>query len=249
MQIIAVTCWSLVVVLTALGVHRMWCGIVRPRIIDAVLLPGTLLARLGYVLGLLITGGAVRNVRLLSDEDGGDGDPGGDHQTRVPVVGPVIVALLPLAVVVFAIHLTLSALGGPLQSRMDALAIDPAPPRAVAGIWQVLRDQITLVESLVSAIGALDIMSWRSWVLMYLLICLVVRIAPGTGCLRGALGGIILMGVVTGVANLLLQRQLFSMDIAWRILGVTQATALLLLLIGLLVRGTISLVRIVRFGA
>lgn len=249
MQLIALTCWTLVVVLTAWGVHRLWCGIVKPKVIDAVLLPGTLLARLGHVLGLLITGGAVRDVTLLRDSDSDESDSGSAPQTRIPIVGPAIVALLPLALSITAIYLTNRLFGAPLTSSVDDSVIGPTLPQSIAALWQALRDQITLVESLVAAIGTANPMDWRTWALLYLLICLVIRVAPATGCLRSALGGITLTGLVVGVVTLLMGRRLFDLDGAWIILNITQATALLLLLIGLIVRGTGGLVRIARNGA
>ena len=41
----ALTFWLLTVVLIAWGVHRLWCGMARPRVVNAVLLPGTLVAQ------------------------------------------------------------------------------------------------------------------------------------------------------------------------------------------------------------
>ena len=52
----AVTFWLLVAVLTAWGVHQLWSGMLKPRTVNSILLPGTLVAQLGHVLGLLVTG-------------------------------------------------------------------------------------------------------------------------------------------------------------------------------------------------
>ena len=49
----ALTFWLLVVMFSAWGVHRLWSGLIKPRAVNFVLLPGTLVAQLGHVLGLL----------------------------------------------------------------------------------------------------------------------------------------------------------------------------------------------------
>ncbi|MCH7591541.1 MAG: hypothetical protein IH989_02010, partial [Planctomycetes bacterium] len=67
----ALTFWLLTVVLIAWGVHRLWCGMARPRVVNAVLLPGTLVAQTGRVFGLLITGASVRTASLYDLDEGG----------------------------------------------------------------------------------------------------------------------------------------------------------------------------------
>ena len=60
----AMTFWLVTAVLSAWGVQQLWRGMVAPRVVNAVLLPGTLVAQLGHVLGLLITGATVNNATL-----------------------------------------------------------------------------------------------------------------------------------------------------------------------------------------
>ena len=68
----ALTLWLLVIVFCAWGVHRIWSGLVKPRVVNTILLPGTLVAQLGHVLGLLVTGNPVRNTALMGDDEKGD---------------------------------------------------------------------------------------------------------------------------------------------------------------------------------
>ena len=69
----ALTFWLLVIVFCAWGVHALWSGLIKPRAVNTILLPGTLVAQLGHVLGLLITGNQVQNTALMSDDE--DGKP------------------------------------------------------------------------------------------------------------------------------------------------------------------------------
>ena len=64
----AFTFWLLVIVLTAWGVHRLWSGMVKPKVLNTVLLPGTLVAQIGHVLGLLVTGATVTNTTLYKKD-------------------------------------------------------------------------------------------------------------------------------------------------------------------------------------
>src|SRR5512134_995474 len=111
MEYASITFWLLVAVFSALGVHRLWSSLVQPKIVNSILLPGTLVAQLGYVLGLLVTGGTVNNTTLVKDDDSGEPETGSDDKSRVPVVGSIIIALLPMAGCAVAIYWTAHYLG------------------------------------------------------------------------------------------------------------------------------------------
>ena len=96
MEYAAMTFWLVVIVFTALGVHQLWSSLIQPRMVNMLLLPGTLVAQLGYILGLLITGGTVNNTTLIKDDDSGEPETGSEVKTRVPIVGTIVVALLPM---------------------------------------------------------------------------------------------------------------------------------------------------------
>ena len=59
------------------------------------LLPGTLVAQLGHVVGLLVTGATVRNNALLGN-DSWDPETTTNPNPRIPIVGPIIIGMLPL---------------------------------------------------------------------------------------------------------------------------------------------------------
>jgi hypothetical protein len=88
--------WLMVIVLSAWGVHSLWSGMVKPRVVNIVLLPGTLVAQMGHVLGLLITGATVSNTALIKDDETGAPLQSENAQPRIPIIGPVIIGMLPL---------------------------------------------------------------------------------------------------------------------------------------------------------
>ncbi|HSW46259.1 MAG TPA: hypothetical protein VLM89_11885, partial [Phycisphaerae bacterium] len=114
MEYAAITFWLLVIVFSALGVHRLWSGLVQPKVVNTVLLPGTLVATLGHILGLLITGGTVENTSLIKDDESGEPQTGKDPKPRVPIFGAVIIALLPLIGCAIAIFAVSHYIGSPI---------------------------------------------------------------------------------------------------------------------------------------
>lgn len=240
----AMTFWLLVIVLTAWGVHQLWSGMVKPKVLNTVLLPGTLIAQIGHVLGLLVTGARVSNNTVYGDDESGTPETTSNPQPKIPVVGPVIIGMLPLVACATAIFFVARLLGTPMLDRMTVDAVGPVLPTTLAGVWQLLRDQITLVESIVSATVAADFTSWKTWLFLYLLICLAVRIAPFPGNLRGALGAILILGVATATISSLFDVADPRVQNAWAVLNLTVATLLFLLLLSLLIRGGVGVARL-----
>ncbi len=244
MNYIALTFWLLVIVLTARGVHQLWSGMVRPKVLNTVLLPGTLVAQVGHVLGLLVTGATISNTTLYKDDESGAPETTTDPRPKIPVVGPVIIGLLPMVACATAIFFVARHLGLPILANMHTQVVGPSLPTTLPGFWQLLRDQITLVEAIVSATIAADFAAWRTWVFLYLLTCLTVRIAPFPGNLRGGLGAILVLGIGAALVSSLLDMADPRVQNAWAVLNLTVATLLCLLLASLLVRGSVGLYKL-----
>jgi len=243
---LSLTFWLIMTVLIAWGVHQLWSGLVRPKVLNTVLLPGTLAAQVGHVLGLLITGATISNTTLYKDDESGAPEQTHDPQPKIPVVGPVIIGLLPLLSCGMAIYGAARLLGAQIMAGMSAQIVGPNLPTTTAGFWDLLRGQITLVESIVSAVGAADFGSWQTWLFLYLLVCLSVRIAPFPGNLRGSLGAIVVLGVLGALVSSLTDVADARVQNAWAVLNLTVATLLLLLFVSLLIRGGVGLVRVLR---
>ena len=246
----AMTFWLLVTVLTAWGVHRLWSGMVKPKVFNMALLPGTLVAQVGHILGLLVTGATVSNTTLIKDDESGEPETTRNPQPRIPVVGPIIIGMLPILACAVAIYFVARWLGSPILVNMDTTIVGAALPTNLAGGWELLRDQITLVESIVTAISLADLGNWRVWLFLYLLMCLAIRIAPFPGYLRGSLGAIIILGIAAAAIAAPSANPADPTDprvqSIWAVLNLTVAALLLLLMVSLLVRGGIGLVHVLR---
>jgi hypothetical protein len=246
MLYVAMTFWLLVCVLTAWGVHRLWCGILPAKAFNALLLPGTLVALLGHILGLLVTGATVNTATLYKD---GSGDPETttDPKPRIPVVGPVIIGMLPLLACGTAIYFVVRYLGGPILGRLPNNYVRMELPTNMPGLFDLLRGQISLVESLIAAVRATDFNEWKSGVFFYLLVCLTVRMAPFEGTLRGALAAIVVLGLGTAAVTSLFDVADPRVLTGQSILTLTVAALLFLLFTSLLLRGAVGLVQLLRF--
>jgi hypothetical protein len=236
----AASVWVMVVMLLAWGVHHLWSTIVKPKAVNGVLLPGTLVAQLGQIVGLLITGGTVNNTALMRGDE--KGSPGTDPspQPKIPVIGPVIVALLPMLALGATLYLAIKKLGMPVMEKMPKDLISGQLPGSLAAFWEQLRGLITLAEGTLNAVRSAENANWRISVFVYLLTCLTVRTAPLPGNVRGHIGAIGSVGVIAwlastvtpGIPEVILQ--------AWPILTLAIGWLLLLLILSLIVRAVIS---------
>ncbi len=245
MLYLAMTFWLLVCMLTAWGVHRLWCGILPVKVLNALLLPGTLVALLGHILGLLVTGATVSTATLYKD---GSGDPETttNPKPRIPVVGPVIIGMLPLLACGAAIYFVVRYLGGSILGQLPNGIVGLELPTSLSGVFDLLRGQITLVESLVAAVRAADFREWQSGVFVYLLVCLTIRMAPFEGTLRGALAAVVVLGLGTAAVTSLFDLADPRVQTGQSILTLTVATLLFLLLTSLLIRGVVGLFQVLR---
>ena len=244
------TCWLVVIVFSALAVHRIWTSLAPPKVVNAILLPGTLVAQLGHVVGLLVTGGTVTDTTLIKDDDSGEPQTGGDGKSRVPVIGPVVIAMLPMLACGVAIYVVSQYMGQDIRGRMSHEGIPRFLPTTLPAFWQLLRDGVSLVEQLVEAIRGSDFRDWRTWAFLYLVVCLTVRMAPLPGTLRGAIGAIIVLGLAAALLGMLFTTKgtgPSALERAWPLITFSTATLLFLLLASLCVRGAVDLAKIL-FG-
>ena len=244
MEYAQMTFWLVVIVFTALGVHRLWSSLVEPKVVNSVLLPGTLVAQLGYVLGLLITGGTVNNTTLIKDDDSGEPETGDDAQTRVPLIGTIIIALLPMVGCAVAIYWVSRYFGTSILSGMEAASLSRLSlPTSLSLFFGMLRQAVNLIEELVTVVRGQDLTDWRTLLFLYLVICLTVRMAPLTGNIRGALGAILLTGILAFLAGQIFTSTAGPLGSTWPLITFSVAVLLLLLIISLVVKGTVCLVK------
>jgi len=238
--------WLLIIMLLAWGVHHVWGTILKPRTVNTILLPGTLVAQLGHVLGLLITGAKVSDAALMGDDDKGDPEMTANPQPKIPVVGPVIVGLLPMVTLGLGVYLVAVNLGLPVLMQAPTDRVARQLPETLDGFWDQLRDLITLSEGTLDAVMSAGVTpDWHIVAFCYLMICLTVRMAPWPGNVRGHVGAIATLGVM-GVIVGSVRPDLPDIIVTfWPILGLTLGWLLLLMMATLFVRGGLTTVRMI----
>jgi hypothetical protein len=246
MEYAAMTFWLSVIVFSALGVHRLWSSLVQPKIVNSLLLPGTLVAQLGYILGTLVTGGTVNNTTLVKDNESCEPETGEDTQSKVPVVGSIILALLPMAGCAVAIYWTARYFGTPFVDAMRQVQFNHTLlPISLPAFFDMIRGTLNLVEHLVAVVRASDLQNWHTLLFLYLVICLTVRMAPLTGNLRGSLGAIALFGAIAFVFAQITKSDAGVFSTAWPLVIFCVAVLLFLLMFSLLLTGVVGLVKTV----
>lgn len=246
MEYAAMTFWLFVIVFSALGVHRLWSSLVQPKIVNSLLLPGTLVAQLGYILGTLVTGGTVNNTSLVKDNESCEPETGENTESKVPVVGSVILALLPMAGCAVAIYWTARYFGAQF---LDAMAGSPFNqtllPTSLPAFFDTVRGTLALVEHLVNVVRASDLQNWHTLLFLYLVICLTVRMAPLTGNLRGSIGAIALFGVIAFLIGQATKSDSGAFSTAWPLIIFCVAVLLFLLIFSLILTGVVGLIKTV----
>ncbi len=240
----ALTFWLLIIVFSAWGVHRLWSGLLKRRTVNLLLLPGTLVAQLGYVLGVLVSGGTVNNTTVIKDDETAEPQQADNPQPRIPVIGPVLIGMLPLVACAVGICVASGYLGKDIVERFGHQPLATSLPLGLAGFWQLLRDLITLAEQGIDAVRAADVFQLRTAVFIYLVICLAVRMAPFPGNLRGSLGAIILVGLAAALLGLLTTASVDIIHRGWPVLSFAVAVLLVLLMLSLMIRGLVELIRV-----
>ena len=244
----ALTFWLVVIMFAAWGVHRIWSGLVRPRVVNSVLLPGTLVAELGHVLGLLLSGNSVQHITLMGDDDKGEPQADSAEAPRLPIVGPILVGLLPLVACAACLYGAAQFWGSTILAGVAGTPAQQLPqilPTTLPGLWELLRDCITLTEVQFNAILHSDLPNPRTALFIYLAVCLTVRMAPFAGNRRGALGAAFLAALLVSAAGSLVPAvRTFIQVSTWPVLSFAVGMLLFLLLVSLLVRGVIGLILI-----
>lgn len=236
--------WLAIIVFSAWGVHAVWSGLLKASLVNTLLLPGTLVAQLGHVLGLLVTGNTVKNTALVGP--GKQGAPAAEpaESPRVPILGSIVIGLLPLAACATALYWAGALCGDPLLSRAEPLRLPQELPTSIGGAWLLLHDLLHRAEALLTIFWQTDLLDWRNALFAYMAVCLTVRMAPFEGQRRGALGAIVLATGLLAIGASLLPIVREFVEGTWPILSFAAALLVLLLLGSLLARGIVELIRL-----
>jgi hypothetical protein len=232
------TFWLLTIVLLAWGIERVWTGMTKPRTLDIALLPGTLVAHLGHTVGLLITGASA---------DGGGGQGGGGQgggraaaKSKLPIIGPVIAAIVPIVALGLVNYIAVVNLGGPVVAKVPADKIAAELPATMTSFWDQLVGLIRLAEGTLNAVRDAEAVKWQTAAFVYLIVCLSVRLAPFPGNVRGHVGAVVVLGIVAWLAGSVATNLPDIIRQSWPMLSVTIGGLALLLMFTLVVRATVE---------
>jgi len=239
----AATLWLLVVVLLAWGVRLLWGGILKPRTVNVVLLPGTFVAQVGRVVALLITGAKVSNTALMEDEEKGEPATESSYESKLPVFGPMIVGFLPMLATGAAGYLVLTKLGGPLVETAARERIPAELPSSMAAFWDQFRMLLTMSENTLNAVVHADMPAWQLAGFVYLMTCLTVRMSPFEGNVRGHVGAIIATFGALALLNTVSPSPSAILTTAWPLVSICVGWLVLLMMISLLASGIVATVR------
>ncbi|MFO0973744.1 MAG: hypothetical protein U1A27_09940 [Phycisphaerae bacterium] len=241
----AASLWLLIAMMLAWAVRRLWCGLVEPRLLNVFLLPGTIIAQVGFIVALLLGNATEAEVSLLgpSEHEPAEGKEKQKPPPELPLSVSVLAGLLPLVAVGAALMVVLTSWGGPLVQHVSPELVSPEIPRDLSTFWTQARGLLSLSEQTLSAMGQLDWGHWPTWVFAYVLICLCLWLAPIHGNTRGHVYAVAALGAAAALAGTVLPGMPDLVRGSWPILTVVVGVLFGLLLGSLALRGALVVVR------
>lgn len=236
--------WLLILIFAASGTYQLWAGLIKPPVLNLMLLPGTLAAQSGRMVGMLISGGTIRNVSLMSEPRSSNAQTSKSSKPKIPMVGAVLIALLPLLACGFSLYVVVATIGADVLVAPETAVSQDTLPMTFNSMWEVLRNSINVAEQVTATILASDFRNWQTWLFVYLIVSLMIRLAPMPGMQRGTIGAVMLIGLVLGLIGQFTQTAEEMLQNFWSLLNFSVGTLLCLLLISLMVRGGVGLFRI-----
>ncbi len=248
---VAFAFWLFAVIFAARCIVLLWGQMVKPRVLSWLLLPGTLATELAFYLASLLSGA---EFRLPTGGDKSDDGKGGLGVASggVPYLTPLLTGLMPVLVCLAGIVLVASRFGGTVFERFaltEAAAPMNLPLLTSNTVWDLLAGQIHLLQGAWGALTA-AVADWpwnapQAWLFQYVMICLILRMAPIRRPMRPVLAGTAVVAAVIAITVRILSVGGDWLYKIWPLLSYTWATALLLMGLTLAVRGSVALARIV----
>lgn len=200
MTVVALVFWLILILLAAEANWALLRRHVSPRAAAAIVLPATLIWRLAQVVALLVTGNPVGSGALLK-VDPEQSEAAGS--VRPPVIGPVLVALLPPTCVMIGLLATVRWVVPTLLAALEpgVVRVPLNPPASLPGVWLWIAEIAQQLYRLTRLLLSLDPRSARTWIGIYLLLCLGLRIVTPRGMLRPALLALLAVGILSAVAS------------------------------------------------
>ncbi len=241
----------------ALGVYRLWAGMVGPAAVNWALLPGTVVSEMAYIFGCLITGGEIRRAKLIGGEGRGRSgrgeatEPTTEAAPRLPVVGPIVAAFTCMVACAAGVLVVHALLGKPVIStfrygigaRLGLAALPKGLPGSAEAFWGQLHTHLDLLRRMGSTWVDVEWLNWRVPLFVYLATCLSIRLAPVRRSLRATLAAVVVLAGLIALLGAVWKRFAGLMGDLWPLVTYVWSSLLLLLAATLIIRGAVSLVR------
>ncbi len=232
----AASFWLLAIFLAAWAVEHLWSGMVKPKAVNLALLPGTIIAQLGRIVGLLLTGARFTSATPAEDDDQERPSAAPRYEPRLPVFGPILAGLLPMLAIGAAAWFVSEKAGKPILASVPHDQITLELPAGLEAFWDQIRSMITQAEETWNAVLAAKGPWWHTAIFAYLMSCLVIRLGPFQGNARGHVGAILAVGAALALAGTLSTRPASFIEQAWPLVSFAVGWTTLLLMISLLAK-------------
>lgn len=238
----ATAAWLTLIAMLACAVHRLWGGATRAQVVNGLVLPGSFVVQIVYVIILLATGRSVENASAAPSEEKTDEEEP-VKKPRLPFVISMVSTTLPMLALLACAGLLSARLGEPVLSQVPTDLLPKELPASLASFWEQMRRFVSLAESVLNAVIVANPGSIKTFLFCYLMISLTIRMGPLPGKAAGHFVGIAGLGGAAALAGTLTDKLPIGIDRAWPFLTLVLGWLLLMLLLSMLARAAIAAIQ------
>lgn len=250
--------WLLLTIFMGMGVYTLLAKLTKPVVVACLLLPGTIVSELAYILGCLITGGEIRRSKIMPDSKAGDGgQPTTEAQSKLGFFGPLIASTFAIVACGAAILAVNKYMGKDVVQNIASAQSDGLlPPKgnfnpkapstttaAVNYFWKLVHSQVDLLKNFTDTVGGLKWKDWKVPLFVYLSLCLGVRLSVATRPVRPTLAAVVLIAVTIAIIGALWEKFSDLMNEVWPLLSYVWGLLLLALVATLLLSGLVAMIK------
>jgi hypothetical protein len=240
-----------------MGVFTLLAKLTKPVVATCLLLPGTIVSELAYILGCLITGGEIRRSKIMPESKGSDGgQPTTEAQSKLGFFGPLVASMFAIvacgAAILAVNHYMGKSVIDQFAMRSDGMLppkgsfTEKAPSSTAAAVnyfWKLVHAQVDLLKRSTDVLGELKWKNWKVPLFVYLSLCLGVRLSVATRPVRPTLAAVVLIAVTIAIIGALWDKFSDLMNEVWPLLSYVWGLLLLTLVVTLLLSGLVALIR------
>ncbi len=250
--------WLLLTIFMGMGIFTLLARLTKPVVVTCLLLPGTIVSELAYILGCLITGGEIRRSRIMPESKGGDGgQPVTEAQSRLGFFGPLVAstfAIVACGAAILAVNKYVDKGDVVHQFALKSDGLLPpkgsfdekAPASGAAAVnyfWKLVHSQVDLLKRSTDVLGELKWKEWKVPLFVYLSLCLGVRLSVATRPVRPTLAAVVLIAGGIAITGALWDKFSDLMSDVWPLLSYVWGLLLLTLVATLLLSGLVALLK------